>query len=173
MESPYSPEVMSVHTSPARVVPAARLNNAILVNILGQFTTLMGTQRISWLRRAPHAWDRVLVPILSDAIYVMRSFLRQLLCDHDYWVIVPHSRNRRGDAGTLNEFITCRSMTESLKELFAMNDSWCRVLADPHPNNMTIAEMRPPSLNKEGGNPLYRLCLVSGIKHSLPESRIS
>ena len=76
LESPYSPEVMSVNTSPARVVPATRPNNAILVNILGQFTTLMRTQRISWLNRAPHAWDRVLVPILPDAIHVMPSFLR-------------------------------------------------------------------------------------------------
>ena len=74
LKPPYLLDVGSANTWPARVVLAVQPNNAILVKILGQFTTLMSMQRISWLNQAPHAWNRVRVHIPPDAIHVMHRF---------------------------------------------------------------------------------------------------
>lgn len=76
LEHPDSLESNDGNCWPARVVLAARrdLRTIVIVKILGQVSTLMSTQRICWLDRAPHAWDRVMVHIPPDAIHVSYRF---------------------------------------------------------------------------------------------------
>ena len=119
--------------------------------------------------------DRVQMPILPGAIQVDASVLRNCqLRPRLLWVVAPapETGEDNGDAHS-KSCITCRSMTESMKELSATSDNWCEALAHPHSNNKTIAAMSPPSANKEGGHPFHAFCLISGIKQSLPKSRIN
>lgn len=76
LEHPDAMDVMSLNTWPGRIVLAARrdMDTIVIVKILGQFSTLVSTQRISWLNRAPHAWDRVLVHIPPATIHISHRF---------------------------------------------------------------------------------------------------